>query len=70
MRRFPSLFATAALLALGSGCASSGGMQYRPSSYRATLDTEFIAVVESQANVSGVRVTWVNPPRKAKKAPK
>lgn len=62
--------AALALTALCSGCASTGGgMQARPSSYRSTLDTEFIAAVESQANASGARVTWVHPPRKAKQTP-
>ena len=70
MRRIPSSLAAALLLALASGCAAKGGMQYQPSSYRATLDTELIAAVESAANASGARVTWVHPPRKAKRSPK
>jgi hypothetical protein len=70
MYRISSILAAAFLLALCSGCATKGsGMGYKPNSYRATLDTEMIAAVESQANLSGTRVTWVHPPRKAKKAP-
>ena len=68
MRSITTLVATAALLALCGGCATKGGGMYKnqPSSYRATLDTEMIAAVESQAGLSGTRVTWVHPPRKAK----
>ena len=69
MRRIVSMLATAALLVLGSGCATTGDHQHQPNAYRATLDTELIAVVESQAALSGARVTWVHPPRKSKKAP-
>ena len=68
MYRITSILAAASLLALCSGCATQGGMDqgYKPNSYRATLDTEMIAAVESQANLAGTRVTWVHPPRKAK----
>jgi hypothetical protein len=68
MRRIPMLLAAAAL-AFASGCATSSGMKYQPSSYRATLDTGYIATVESAANAAGARVTWVHPPRKAKQTP-
>lgn len=68
MRRIPILFAAAALV-LASGCTTSSGMKYQPSSYRATLDTEYIATVENAANAAGAQVTWVHPPRKVKKAP-
>ena len=66
MGRIPQLLLIASLLALCAGCATRGGMKYQPSSYRATLDTELIAAVESQANAAGARVTWIHPPRKAK----
>jgi hypothetical protein len=70
MGRIPKSLASAALFALCAGCATSGGMQHQPSSYRATLDTELIAVVESQARSGGAQVYWIHPPRKAKRAPK
>lgn len=69
MGRIPTLALLAAALALSAGCATRGGMQHQPSSYRATLDGELIAVVESQARTSGAQVYWIHPPRKAKRAP-
>lgn len=66
MRRYSLLIGVAAVAVLCGGCASQGAMKVQPSSYRATLDTDVIAAVESAANVSGVRVVWVNPPRRAK----
>lgn len=70
MRRIVSMLATAALLALCGGCATTGDYRYKPNAYRATLDTELIAAVESQANAAGTKVVWLHPPRKSKKAPK
>jgi hypothetical protein len=70
MYRITSILAAATLLAFCGGCATNGNdMGYKPNSYRAKLDTELIAAVESQANLAGTRITWVHPPRKAKKAP-
>lgn len=69
MGRIPLSLVAASMLALCGGCASSGGMQHQPSSYRATLDTELIAAVESQARIGGAQVYWVHPPRKAKQPP-
>jgi hypothetical protein len=56
----------AALLAL-TGCGSLPTARDAPSSYRQTLNTELIAVVESTATRTGTEVYWVNPPRKQKK---
>ncbi len=70
MRRIPSLMLAATLLVLASGCASSGAMKHQPSSYRSTLDSDVMKVVEVQALVNGAQVYWVNPPRKAKRSPR
>jgi hypothetical protein len=70
MRRIVSMSATAVLLVLCSACATTGEYEYKPNAYRATLDTERIAAVESHANAAGTKVFWLHPPRKSKKAPK
>lgn len=61
-----SFLAAGALLAL-SGCSSLPAERDAPSSYRSSLDSEVIAVVESKAALSGTEVYWINPPRKSKK---
>lgn len=55
-----------ALLVL-SGCSSLPEARDAPSSYRESLDSEVMAVVESAAVRSGTEVYWVNPPRKSRK---
>ena len=63
---FALLASTVALLALPA-CSSLPTERNAPSSYRETLDSEVMAVVESTASRSGTEVYWINPPRKPKK---
>jgi hypothetical protein len=60
------LVGATALLALPA-CSSLPAERDVPSTYRETLDTEVMAVVETTATRSGTEVYWINPPRKAKK---
>lgn len=60
------LVGAAALFALPA-CSSLPTERNAPSTYRETLDTEVMAVVETTATRSGTEVYWINPPRKPKK---
>jgi len=68
MRRtkFVNALAAIALLALPA-CSTLPTERNAPSSYRESLDTEVMAVVETTAARSGTEVYWINPPRKSKK---
>jgi len=57
--------ASTALLGL-AGCGTLPTERDAPSSYRESLDTQLMAVVESSANRNGAEVYWINPPRKKK----
>lgn len=64
-RTLMTIAGAAALLALPA--CSSMPDKHAPSTYKATLDSEVMAVVESNATRSGTEVYWINPPRKSKK---
>ena len=59
------LVGAAALLALPA--CSSMPERNAPSTYKASLDSEVMAAVESGATRSGAEVYWINPPKKPKK---
>lgn len=67
MRNKTSIVGAALALVLLSACGTLPAERDEPSSYRRSLDTEMIAVVESTATRTGTEVYWVNPPRKPKK---
>lgn len=63
---YAKVMVAAAALALGA-CATTSSVDRTASKYQAPLgitDTEKMARVESAARHAGIKVVWVNPPRK------
>lgn len=64
-KTFALLAASAALLSL-AGCGTLPTERNAPSSYRESLETDVMALVENSAARSGTQVYWINPPRRKK----
>ncbi len=57
---------TAGLLAI-SGCATTTDRNEQQRQGTSSVDHTYVRQVERQARRSGVRVQWVNPPRRAER---
>ena len=62
------VFVIVAALAVGA-CASAPAPEPTVATYDSDLDLAKMATIEQQARLMGVRVIWVNAPRKAAAQP-